>query len=376
VEKTKKRGTETKITEEMVQELLKEKGIEYRARRQFNEVATKDAIRHWADGIGDLNPLWRDEEYAKKTRYSGIIAPPTWLFSTTTMAGRMGLPGIHGMHSGTDWHFYLPVRLNDRISVTGQLHDLIEKPRSEFAGRSFLQVMRQIYKNQKGEIVAELYTHTIRHERDTAREKGKYKGIVKHIYRDEELEEIWAAIEREEIRGAKPRYWEDVQEGEELPAVVKGPLTVSDIVAFKIGWGNEPFMWANELRYAYMKRHPGTAIRNRLNVPDVPESVHYDDDMAIRVGVPGLYDYGPQRISWLGHLVTNWIGDDGWLKRLNIQVRRHNIEGDTQWCKGKVKQKYCQEQKYLVECEVWCENQRQEVTALGTALVELPSRNK
>ena len=374
MKEAKRRGTETKITEEMIQELLGEKGIEYPARRQFNEVATKDAIRHWADAIGDLNPLWRDEEYARKTLYGGLIAPPTWLFSTTMMAGRMGLPGVHGMHSGTDWHFHKPVRLNDRISVTGQLHELIEKTHSEFAGRSFLQIMRQVYRNQKGEIVAELFTQTIRHERDAAREKGKYYGITKHVYNDEELEVIWAAIEREEIRGAPPRYWEDVQPGEELTPVVKGPLTVSDIVAFKIGWGNEPFMWANEIRYSYLKRHPSTPIRNRLNVPDVPESVHYDDDMAIRVGVPGLYDYGPQRISWLGHLVTNWMGDDGWLKRLNIQVRRHNIEGDTQWCKGRVRQKHTQGQEYLVECEIRCENQRNEVTALGTAIVQLPTR--
>ena len=89
MKEAKRRGTETKITEEMIQELLGEKGIEYPARRQFNEVATKDAIRHWADAIGDLNPLWRDEEYARKTLYGGLIAPPTWLFSTTMMAGRM-----------------------------------------------------------------------------------------------------------------------------------------------------------------------------------------------------------------------------------------------------------------------------------------------
>lgn len=41
-----------------------------------NKVATADLIRHYADGIGDTNPLWRSEEYAKNTRYGGIIAPP------------------------------------------------------------------------------------------------------------------------------------------------------------------------------------------------------------------------------------------------------------------------------------------------------------
>ena len=358
----------------MIEELLKLKGIEYPARRQFNEVATKDAIRHWADSVGDRNPLWRDEEYARKTYYGHIIAPPTWLFSTTMMAGRMGMPGIHGMHSGTDWHFHKPVHINDQITVSGGIHDIHEKKRSHFAGRTFWQISRQVYRNQNNEIVAELFTHVIRHERDTAREKGKYEGITKHVYSDEELEEIWADIEREEIRGAIPRYWEDVNIGDDLTPVVKGPLTVSDIVAFKIGWGNEPFMWANEIRYDFIKRHPGAPVRNRCNVPDVPESVHYDDDMAIRVGVPGFYDYGPQRISWLGHLVTNWMGDDGWLKQLDVQNRRHNIEGDTQWCRGKVIDKFIEDKECLVKCSISCENQRDEITARGMAIVSLPSQ--
>jgi len=286
----------------------------------------------------------------------------------------MGMPGIHGMHSGTDWHFHKPVYLNNRITVTGGLHDIIEKKHSKFSGHTFLQIMRQAYRNQKGELIAELFTSTIRHERNTAREVGKYQGVTKHVYTEEELERIWAGIEAEKIRGAIPRYWEDVETGEELTPVVKGPLTVSDIVAFKIGWGNEPFMWANEIRYYYMKRHPGTSIRNHLNVPDVPESVHYSDDLAIRVGVPGFYDYGPQRISWLGYLMTNWIGDDGWLKRLNVEVRRHNIEGDTQWCRGRVTNKYVEGKEHLVECEIKCVNQNGEVTAQGTAVASLPSR--
>ena len=41
-----------------------------------NEMATRDAIRHFANGIGDANPLWRNDEYAKNTRYGGIIGPP------------------------------------------------------------------------------------------------------------------------------------------------------------------------------------------------------------------------------------------------------------------------------------------------------------
>ena len=58
--------------------------------------------------------------------------------------------------------------------------------------------------------------------------------------------------------------------------------------------------------------------------------------MARAVGVPGAYDYGPERVAWLGHLVTNWMGDAGFLRRLNVRVLRHNLIGDATWCRGAV----------------------------------------
>jgi len=39
------------------------------------DVTDKD-IRRFAQAIDDPNPLYYDEEYAKKTIYKGIIAPP------------------------------------------------------------------------------------------------------------------------------------------------------------------------------------------------------------------------------------------------------------------------------------------------------------
>ncbi len=44
----------------------------------------------------------------------------------------------------------------------------------------------------------------------------------------------------------------------------------------------------------------------------------------------------PSASRWLGHLVTNWMGDTGRLQRLNVQVRRHNLIGDVTWCRGRV----------------------------------------
>ena len=100
---------------------------------------------------------------------------------------------------------------------------------------------------------------------------------------------------------------------------------MSDVVAFKMGWGSHfvHHIRANEHRYWYVKRHPDLPIRNRLNVPDCPEAVHMLSDTAKAIGVPRLYDYGPQREGWFGQLVTNWMGDAGFLKRITGQYRSH-----------------------------------------------------
>ena len=196
-------------------------------------------------------------------------------------------------------------------------------------------------------------------------------------YTEEELQRIWDAIDSEEVRGADPRYWVDVQVGDPLPVVVKGPLVLSDVIGFKMGWGSHfvHHIRANETRMRMIKRHPGIPLRDTLNLPDVPEAVHMVDETSTAIGFPAWYDYGYQRVAWAAHLMTDWIGDDGWLKELEVEVRLPNIHGDTQWYKGHVTRKWQEKEEHLVECKIWAENQRGEVTAPGRAVVGLPSKN-
>src|SRR5215831_11455359 len=61
--------------------------------------ATRDNIRHYAHGIGDDNPLWCDPDYAAKTSYGFLVAPPSFLFPLNRiLSGYVGgLPGVHAM---------------------------------------------------------------------------------------------------------------------------------------------------------------------------------------------------------------------------------------------------------------------------------------
>jgi acyl dehydratase len=284
-----------------------------------------------------------------------------------------GLPGIHNMFAGTRFEWFLPIQVHDTIDATSALHALEEK-RSAFAKRTILQSYDTTFTNQTGSVVATARSFGVRAERHTARQQGKYDGITRAQYAPDDIARIEADYDAESVRGTTPRYWDDVRIGEVLTPVVKGPLTITDIIAWLIGWGGL-FNRAHRLGLAFRRRHPAAAVVDAYGVPDVPERVHWDVDFAHAAGVPGAYDYGPQRIAWFGHLMTNWIGDDGFLCLLDIQVRRFNLIGDTTWIRGTVTNIFERAGQPMVACDLWAENQRGETTAQGRAEAMLPRRN-
>ncbi len=361
------------ITEDALERIRQRIGVPVRRRRPHIELASRDTVRHFAHGISDLNPLWTDPAYAAQTQYGGVIAPPCILYAMDDICSGQfgGLPGIHNMFAGTRFEWFLPIRENDTISASSAMCGLEEK-QSVFAKRTFLQSYDSTFTNQHGDIVAKARAFGIRAERDTARRQGKYDGLTRAHYKPDYIAQIELAYDAEIIRGAIPRYWQDVTIGDDITPVVKGPLTITDIVTWLIGWGGL-FNRAHKAGLEYRRRHPAAGIVDQFGVPDVPERVHWDAEFAREVGVPGAYDYGPQRISWFGHLMTNWIGDDGFLSLLDVQVRRFNILGDTTWLRGSVTDKFKRQEKHLVACDLWAENQRGEITAQGKAEAILPA---
>ncbi len=363
------------FSNEMLAETRKMIGVELRRGQPYLDEAGRDAIRHYAEAIGDTNPLWTNEEYAKKTRWKGIIAPPTILFCFDRFlnAYSPGFAGIHGYFSGASFEFILPIRLNDRITSKSCVSDIVEKE-TKFAKRAFFQYFDHIFTNQNGETPAKARRWTIRTERGTTKEVGKYKSLELHKYSAEELEQIKSAYESEEIRGAEPRYWEDVEVGQELRPIVKGPLTVTDMVCYYMGAAGGFLLGANKFWYDYLRKHPKLAVPNKYGVPDNPERVHWEWELSAELGHPAPFDMGPQRVAWLGQLITNWIGDDGFMKTLYAEIRRFNYVGDTTWCRGKVTKKFVAGDEHIIEFEMLAEDQRGQVTAKGNASAILPSK--
>lgn len=365
--------------EEMIAQMRSRVGQEIRrSDPPFVTVMHADAIRNFAYGCGDTNPLFHDEEYAQASPFGTRIAPPNIHFAQgvgTLMATTFGMPGLHALYMGTEFWFHHPIRLDDRVDPAFRYGEItVHDQGSRFAGLRITQTMDGTFTNQDGVVVAESRDHVIRFDRRGSG-RSKYADLQPASYTPQEIAAIDADYAKEERRGSAPRYWEDVEVGEETPWIVKGPLTVTDCIAYKIGWGFFPFVRSGRIQLEYRQKHPRAFTPNSRGVPDIPERVHWEDELAQTIGIPAAFDYGPQRVSWFGHLYFNWMSDHGWLEYQNVELREPILIGDTSWLQARVTGKHVEDDgRHVVELEHWAVDQRGRTTTKGSARVRLPSR--
>jgi acyl dehydratase len=384
------RAVEAKITEDHIERarLLLGHDEPQKIRQPFT-TATADQIRMFAFGYGSDNPLHADPDYAANTRWGGVVAPGLMSFlmgerlrgdplpEALARAKKSLFQRIHQMHSGTDWRFYRPIRPGDTI-YGFRAEESLEVKQSEFAGTSVVRVGRMVRMNQDAQVVAVERMLMVLSERDAAAKRGKYMAVQPAVYTDAELaalDEIYAA---ETVRGAEPRYWEDVEVGESLGVMAKGPLTLTDIILFHMnGYGIYPFgPVTGKLKWQRRQTMPAAFVKNGQGVPDIVMRMHWDDEWARALGSPMAYDYGYQRECWVSHYLTNWCGDDGLVHGMKVDMRKMNYLGDTQTITGEVVAKTPAASGGTVEVEVKSVSQRGQVTLTARATIGLPSRER
>ena len=137
-------------------------------------------------------------------------------------------------------------------------------------------------------------------------------------------------------------FYEDVNEGTEIPALIKHPTT------------RQLVMWAGGSGDFY--------------------EIHYDKDFARSQGLEGVIVHGRLKLAFMGQLITDWIGAEGVLRKLTCQYRGMDRPGQNIVVKGKVTKKYPKNGEHWVELDIWTENPTGEKTTLGTAAVVLPQK--
>jgi len=349
-----------------------------------------DAFRHVAEAYGDDNPLWSDPTYAAATCWKSPIAPPPMVGGDTLIGEdevtevapeqrelMKGDPlrGVHAYYASSAREWWAPLRPNVRVWRRNALVGAFDKT-SEFAGRAVHEWSAQVFRADDGTLLSGQYKNMVRTERAEARERKKEDAVTIASYTEDEIADIDAQYVREAPRGSDPRWWDDVAVGDEIGPLVKGPLTVTDMVCWHVGMGMGLY-GVRPLRLGWRNRQriPRFYHRDELGIPDVMQRVHWDPAYARKAGNPTTFDYGRMRETWLIHLCTDWMGDDAWLWRLDCEFRKFNYVGDTQWMRGRVTEHYLADgNRPAIDLDLWAENQRGEVTTPGHATILLPSR--
>jgi len=357
--------------------------------REYIQTATTDNIRNFAHGCGNDNPLYCDPDYAKGTRWGSVIAPDMMVAQINAPMKGDPIPdhikalkkslfrGIHVFVSGSTWDFYRPTFPGDTIySFNGE--ETCQVKQSEFAGRSVINVRRDVKVNQRGEVVAVYRILRVLTERKTAATKGKNLAIQPATYTDDDIAKIDAIYAAETVRGATPRYFEDVEAGDDMGTMAKGPLTVTDVICFHAGgYGFVPYApTVGRLAHKNRKRIAPFYVKNEQGIPDVAQRLHWDPKWAQAIGNPMAYDYGVMRENYLYHYLTDWAGDDAIVVHVHDEIRKFNFMGDTQTITGQVLAKREENGQSLVDVAVKFTNQRGEDTVRGTATIALPSKCK
>jgi len=378
---------EGRITDEDIERAHAQIGIAvYERDEPWNKLPSGDAISHFAFGCGDDNPLFHDPAYGATTRWHGQIASPTFPIATGldqtpkfTDPERKKLfrglfRGTGKYYAGVKWTWYQPIYAGRPVLMENYTKAVEVRESTFSGGRSVKETFRYLYVDVDGNPIATRDESYINAERHGSKKSGKLAGVQRQHWTAEELAEVELAYEQEERRGAEPRWFEDVDVGEELPALMKGPLTVVDIISMHMGWGwggygVGPLKYAHKLR----QRMPAFFEPDEFGVPDVVQRLHWDATRAEALGIPAPYDYGQMRASWISHMLTNWIGDDGWLVEMDLQMRGFNYHGDVHRCTAAVTSK-TNDPEGGTTVDVVATNQRGEATTKGTAKVLLPSK--
>ena len=103
--------------------------------------------------------------------------------------------------------------------------------------------------------------------------------------------------------------------------------------------------------------------------------VHFDTAFAQKAGHPDVFMNTGFIQAALVRLITDWMGDAGFLTRLRFEMRRQFRPGDTMTCRGVVVRKEIQDDGHRVYLEISAENGRDGVATVGEATVTFPTRN-
>lgn len=144
---------------------------------------------------------------------------------------------------------------------------------------------------------------------------------------------IYSSIESGKCMDAKLKSWEEINEGDEIPAIEKEPTYIQLFMFSAITWN----------------RH----------------LIHYNPEYARHDALPDAAVHRALIGNYLAQLLNDWLGEGGKLTKVEWKVRAPVVAGDRLICKGSVCGKRLEGEKKMVECEIWVEKYGGGIVAPG-----------
>lgn len=95
---------------------------------KMKNIVERGAVKKFAESIGDLHPIYVDEETGKNSRFQNNIAPPTFprVFDYGVIAG-LNLPNKGLIHGEQTYHYERPLVVGEEIQCYSVVENYFEK---------------------------------------------------------------------------------------------------------------------------------------------------------------------------------------------------------------------------------------------------------
>jgi len=319
---------------------------------QINYGVTHDTIRIFAHAVDDHNALYLDEEYARRTVWGGVIAPPGYLAShgsSAWLASHVpevvdadGVSLSEFVHASEEWTFLRAVRPGDFVLSHSKLAGAEAKSGAKVGASVRVGLFTRFF-NQRGEDVA-LRTDTcflLRKGRGGSGSSNGYPPLEHGKSRNEILPTRFPGTFQAPIpQRYRQRYFEEVSIGDEIT-----PLQIPPV----------------------MLQHLG-----RFNAATIATGVDETGGPSPNGAMPDAYVFGHLRTPWFGRMLTNWGGPAAWIENLVQRDKHWLLIGFGAVCQGKVIAKSDDMTHPWIEIDLECVNELGHLTNTGRARVRLP----
>ena len=367
---------------------------------EFWDPCNATDIRRWVQAMDYANPLHWDENFARSSKFGGIVAPQSFTVAMDyghgchpSCVGKV--PGSHLIFAGEEWWFYgNPVRPGDKLTQerTFAGYRIAD---TGFAGPTMFADGDTVHRNQHGALVAKERATSIRYLVEEANKRKVYdkEGRSPKLWTRAELDEV-ARVRLEWIKsgrdGISPR-WSAIKVGDTLPRRVIGPHSR---VTFALEcrahrqniWGTwrwnapegihdpaqEDAGFGGDMAYDFEARKIDP--RQGDGLFHGPSSGHINPEKAEKVGMGGAYGYGSSMNAWHLDTVAYWAGHEGYIWHSKTQFRSPAFEGDVTYVDAAVtdKQETSEFGMPVVTVETRMTTQDGATILKGSATVSLP----